>query len=85
MNTLDDSVIPKPARAVFTVKEISCAACGLAIEKQVKKLEGVRDVRTAVMLNKVFVDFDPSKVDLAEIKRAVDKTGYGAHITLTER
>jgi Cu+-exporting ATPase len=77
--------MPKPSRAVFKIKEINCATCGLAIEKQVKKLEGVRDVRTAVMLNKVFVDFDPLKVDLAEIKKAVDKTGYGAHISLTER
>ncbi len=73
------------SRAVFLVREVSCSACGLAIEKQVKKLEGVKDVRTAVMLNKVFVDFDPSKVGLDEIKKAVDRTGYGAYMTLTER
>jgi Cu+-exporting ATPase len=59
--------------------------CGLAIEKRVKKLDGVKSVRTAVMLNKVFVDFDPSKIDLDRIKKAVDKTGYATYMTLTER
>jgi Cu+-exporting ATPase len=75
----------KSSRAVFRVRDISCSVCGLAIEKQVKKLEGVNGVRTAVMLNKVFVDFDPSKIDLDRIKKAVDKTGYGTYTTLTER
>jgi Cu+-exporting ATPase len=70
---------------VFRVREISCSVCGLAIEKQVKKMDGVKGVRTAVMLNKVFVDFDPSKIDLDRIKKAVDKTGYGTYLTLTER
>jgi copper chaperone CopZ len=51
----------------------------------VKKLDGVKGVRTAVMLNKVFVDFDPSKVDLDKIKKAVDRTGYGTYLTLTKR
>lgn len=66
------------------VREMSCSACGVAIEKQVKKLEGVKGIRTAVMLNKVFVDFDPSKVDLDEIRKAVNRTGYGAYMTLTD-
>lgn len=48
-------------------------------------MDGVKGVRTAVMLNKVFVDFDPSKIDLDRIKKAVDKTGYGTYLTLTER
>ncbi len=70
------------SRAVFLIREINCTTCALAIDKQVKKLEGVKDVRTAVMLNKVFVDFDPSKVSVEEIKRAVDRTGYGTYMTL---
>jgi Cu+-exporting ATPase len=75
----------KRSRAVFQVREISCITCGLAIEKRVKKLEGVKDVKTAVMLNKVFVDYDPSKVGINEIRKAVDRTGYGTYITITDR
>jgi len=72
----------KPRRAVFLVKEVSCITCALAIEKQVKRLDGVKDVRAAVMLNKVFVDYDATKVGIDEIKKAVDRTGYGAFLTM---
>jgi len=75
----------KIGRAVFTVKDIDCTTCAFAIEKQVKKLKGVKGVKTAMMLNKIFVDFDPFKVGLDEIKEAVNKTGYSAYVTLTER
>jgi Cu+-exporting ATPase len=69
---------------VFTVKEINCKACALAIEKQVKRLDGVKDVKTAIMLNKVFVEYDPSKINISKIKRAVNKTGYSSYLTIAE-
>ena len=81
---MDRSQGNKNGRAVFRIREISCSICGLAIEKQVKKLDGIKDVRTAVMLNKVFVDYDPSKVKAEEIKKAVDRTGYSAYVTMTK-
>jgi copper chaperone CopZ len=37
------------------VTGISCTVCAVAIENQVKKIEGVDDVKTAIMLNKVFM------------------------------
>lgn len=57
----------------------------MAIEKQTKKLDGVSDVKVAVMLNKVFVDYDPSKVTVDEIREAVDRTGYGAYVAFLQR
>ncbi|MGA1974183.1 MAG: heavy-metal-associated domain-containing protein [Conexivisphaerales archaeon] len=75
----------KRSRAAFLVREISCATCAMAIEKQTKKLDGVSDVRVAVMLNKVFVDYDPSKVRVEEIREAVDRTGYGAYVAFLQR
>ena len=70
----------KLARAVFTVRYIDCATCALAIEKHVKKVGGVRDVRTAVMLNKVFIDYDESEANISEIKKAIDKAGYSNYL-----
>jgi hypothetical protein len=35
-----------------SVTELSCTTCANAIEKQVKKLRGVSEVKAAVMLNK---------------------------------
>ncbi len=70
----------KIGRAVFTVTDIDCATCAFAIEKQVKKLEGVKAVGTALMLNKVFIDYDESKIGLSEIMKAIDKAGYSNYV-----
>jgi copper chaperone CopZ len=72
------------ARVVVSVKEISCTVCARAIEKQVKKVSGIEDVRTAIMLNKVFIDYDPKLVDLAAIRKAIDKTGFKSYMTIEE-
>ena len=69
---------------VVSVKDISCTVCAQAIEKQVKKMNGIEDVRTAIMLNKVFINYDPKLVDSAAIKKAIDKTGFKSHIAIEE-
>ena len=71
-------------RVVVSVTRMSCAACATAIEKQVKKLNGVSDVKTAVMLNKVFVDYDPNLIDSITIKKAINKTGYKSYMIVEE-
>jgi copper chaperone CopZ len=70
----------KPSRAVFAVRGADCVTCALAIEKQVKKLEGVVDVRSSIMLNQVFVDYDESRVDAAGIDKAIRRTGYSNYL-----
>lgn len=73
------------SRMVVSVRDISCVTCGLAIEKQVKKIEGVEDVKTAVMLNKVFIDYDPKLVESGTIRKAIDKTGYKSYMNVEEQ
>jgi len=70
---------------IVSVRNISCVTCGLAIEKQVKKIRGVEDVKTAVMLNKVFIDYDPKLVDFSTIREAIDKTGYKSYMSIEEK
>jgi copper chaperone CopZ len=72
------------ARMVVSVREISCTVCAQAIEKQVKKISGIEDVKTAVMLNKVFIDYDPKLVDSSTIRKAIDKTGFKSYMTVEE-
>jgi len=81
---LDEKQDRKLARAVFTVRNIDCATCALAIEKHVKEVNGVKDVRTAVMLNKLFIDYDESQVDISEITKAIDKAGYSNYLVRKE-
>jgi Cu+-exporting ATPase len=72
------------ARVIVSVREISCTVCAQAIEKQVGKMNGVEDVRTALMLNKVFIDYDPKLVNSAAIRKAIDKTGFKSYMSIEE-
>ena len=72
-------------RVIVSVTRMNCTTCTLAIEKQVKKLRGVSDVKAAIMLNKVFIDYDPKLVDSATIKKAIDRTGYKSYMTVEEQ
>ena len=72
-------------RVIVSVTGMDCATCALAIEKQVKKVKGVDDVKAAIMLNKVFIDYDPKLVDSATIRRAIDKTGYKSYMNVEEK
>jgi len=71
-------------RVTVSVVRMDCATCALAIEKQIKRLNGIKAVNAAIMLNKVFIDYDPSLVDSTAIRKAIDKTGYKIYITVEE-
>jgi copper chaperone CopZ len=73
------------ARIVVSVKEINCTVCATAIQKQVMKLNGIDDVKTAVMLNKVFIDYDPKLVDSSSIRKAIDRTGFKSYMTIEKK
>jgi Cu+-exporting ATPase len=75
----------KAKRAVFSVRNIDCATCALAIEKRLKKLDGIENVGSAVMLNKIFVDYDESKVGIPEIMKAIKDIGYSNYLTSCNR
>jgi copper chaperone CopZ len=48
------------------------------------KITGIEDVKTAVMLNKVFIGYNPKLVDSSEIRKAIDKTGFKSYMTVKE-
>jgi copper chaperone CopZ len=72
------------ARIVVSVRDINCTVCANAIQKQVMKISGIEDVKAAIMLNKVFIDYDPKLVDSSIIRKAIDKTGFKTYLTVKE-
>jgi copper chaperone CopZ len=72
------------ARIVVSVSEIDCTVCATAIQKQVMKISGVKDIKPAIMLNKVFIDYNPRLVDSSTIRKAIDKTGFKSYMTVEE-
>ncbi|MGI6173936.1 MAG: heavy metal translocating P-type ATPase [Christensenellales bacterium] len=63
----------------FAVTGMSCAACQTAVERGVKKVEGVSDVKVSLLTNTMRVQYDPEKAAQADILRAVENAGYGAN------
>ncbi|HHW02034.1 MAG TPA: copper chaperone CopZ [Thermoanaerobacterales bacterium] len=67
-----------PVRSDITLKVsgMSCAHCKKAVESSVGVLPGVFKVEAVVNQNKVNVSYDPSKVNLDDIKKAIEDAGY---------
>lgn len=68
------------SRVVFKVRGIDCTTCALAIERQVKKMDGVEEVGTALMLNKMIIDYDETKTSVSKIMKTIDKAGYSNYL-----
>ncbi|MCL2148678.1 MAG: heavy metal translocating P-type ATPase [Methanomassiliicoccaceae archaeon] len=55
---------------------MACAACSSAIERSIKRLDGVEDVNANFSNNVVSVLYDPSKTGRGEIETAIKRAGY---------
>lgn len=69
--------------ATFRTEGIACACKGSigqlqAVQKQVKKLNGVQDFVLNAISNQLTVSFDPSAVSIADIQQSVAKVGVKA-------
>ncbi len=63
-------------KQILDVRGMTCAACAQRIEKTVGKLAGVEQASVNLASEKLFVEYNPETVGLANIKKAVDKIGY---------
>ena len=62
-------------KKTFQIIGMDCASCAAAIERAVKKINGVKDANVNYASEKLFVDFE-KEINDQEIKEAVKKTGY---------
>ena len=73
--------ITKEARVVITVPGLECVICAPRIKRALMELSGVKKVEASIMLNKIFVDYDPEQTDIMHIAKAIEKTGYKIHMS----
>ena len=66
----------KTKQTELGVEGMTCAACSAAVERSVKRLDGVKEASVNLATNRLKLDYDPAKVKLTEIKAAIDKAGY---------
>jgi P-type Cu+ transporter len=65
-------------KKIFSVTGMTCASCVQSVEKAANKLEGVKHSSVNLTTEKLVVEYDPSVVAAADIKKAVSEVGYEA-------
>ena len=65
-----------PQRLSAQVEGMHCAACSAAVEKALKKLDGVNEVTVNLAAERADIIFDPNRVRLEDLIEAVEKSGY---------
>ena len=61
---------------IYDVKGMTCTACAGAIERGMKKLEGVKDASVNFATEKLKIEYDEKEYDFDKIKQEVGKIGY---------
>ena len=64
----------------FNVEGMTCASCVKAVERETKKVEGVKSVSVNLITNKMQVEFDEQVATIEKIESGVKKAGYQAKV-----
>lgn len=62
----------------MSVDGMVCSACQSNVKKTIKSLDGVTDVEVNLEKKFAFFTYNPSKVNIEQIKKAVNDKGYSA-------
>ena len=73
------AVRERTSSSQFSVPDMECAGCAASIERSLSAIEGVDEITTSVMTQKVTVYYYPHSVDEASIASAIRKAGYDPH------
>lgn len=63
----------------YNIEGMTCSACSAAIERNIKKIEGINNVNVSLLTNSMLVDFDDQIVSNDMILNSVSKAGYEAN------
>jgi len=68
----------------YNISGMTCAACSLAVERSVQKVEGITSVKVNLITNTMDVEYDASTSNPDYIVAAVENAGYGAQLSMDE-
>jgi Cu+-exporting ATPase len=71
-------------RVRFPVEGMTCASCVNRIERHLRKVDGVESADVNLATESAAVAYDPIRVSLADLGRAVDAAGYEARLDRAE-
>ena len=58
------------------IEGMHCASCAQAIDKSIKKLDGIESSNVSYASKEALVEFDEKKVNMDDISKAVESAGY---------
>src|SRR6266852_3482103 len=67
------------------VRGMDCAECTMHVQHALTALPGVDDVHVLLSSEKAVLQIDPSQVDLATIRKAVEEAGYTVPKSTTQQ
>lgn len=65
----------------FEVAGMTCGGCAARVERAIRELQGVSEVRVEVARGRAVVTFDAALVALSRIEAASARAGFPAHAT----
>lgn len=75
--TPDQQTAPQK-EITLPVKGMNCEMCAKTIEKELRKLKGVKEARVSYEKEEATVVFNPREVSISAIKRAIGQAGFQA-------
>lgn len=70
------SITTPTKKEAYLVEGMTCNGCERAIQTVIKNLEGVFASKADLKTSSLFVEYNPQKVTIDQIKAAVNKLGY---------
>ena len=74
----------QPIRIMFPVEGMTCASCVNRIERYLNKVDGVEVATVNLATEQATVAFDPARVGVADLGKAVEAAGYEARLDRVE-
>lgn len=66
----------KNKEVLIPIGGMTCASCAKAVERAVKKIDGIDDIQVNIATEKALIHYNPGKAKLYEIKNAIEKAGF---------
>lgn len=63
----------------INVPSVQCGMCKQRIEKKLKGMKGLKSITVDIAAKSATVEYDPAKLTIAKIERAISKAGYDAN------
>lgn len=63
-------------KTILKIQGMHCASCAINIENALKKEKGVLSINVNFASEKASLEFNPQKINIGDIKKVIQKTGY---------